>query len=213
MSPAIDVLFSVPDLPKLLFSWLDRSSLALAAWVCKSWCTVARDVRGEGKRFRLVLADLVPFTPALIWVDKNIAKLSGRLRSKLCAIAAGKGALVTLQWARANSCEWDAFTCANAAKNGHLSVLQWARENGCVWAADTCSGAARNGRLSILQWAREKGCDWDAWTCAEAARNGHLELLRWARENDCPWNKAKCMSLAKGYNHLVVAAWIAAQPE
>ncbi len=172
---AFDILFSIPDLPKLIFSWLDPSSLALAAWVCKKWRDTARDIRGEGGRFRLVLADLVTHTQALAWIDKNVASLPNALRSQLCAAAADGGAQVTLQWARENGCEWDAQTCALAARGGHLGLLRWARENGCPWSALTCAYAALNGHLEVLRWSREGGCAWNKGTCAWAAMRGHRE--------------------------------------
>ncbi len=240
IEPAIDALFSVPDLPKLLFSWLDPSSLALAAWVCTKWRDTAREVRGEGKQFRLILADLVPYTRVLDWADANIMEVPSWLQSRICAMAAGKGALTTLQWAQANGCEWDIWTCANAAGGGHLSVLQWARkngclldigtctfaargghlavlrwarENGCKWDTQTCALAALNGHLAVLQWAHENGCEWGEFACTWAANNGHLEVLRWARKNGCPWNKQDCLRKAKECNHALVVAWIEAQPE
>ena len=46
-------------------------------------------------------------------------------------MAAGRGHLEVLQWARANGCEWNEDTCSDAAEEGHLEVLQWARANGC----------------------------------------------------------------------------------
>ncbi len=213
MNPAIEILFSISDIPKLLFSWLDRSSLALAACVSKSWCTVAREVRGEEKKFSLVIADLVPYTRVLEWVDANIAKLPSRLQGELCEMAASKGALATLQWARNNGCDWGNNTCTRAAENGHLEVLQWARKNDCPWNAWTCACAAEGGHLKVLQWARDNGCNWDITTCTWAAESGHLEVLQWARKNGCPWNKYACWRSAKEYNHATVEAWIEEQPE
>ncbi len=211
--PAINALFSVSDLPKLIFSWLDLSSLALAAWVCTKWRDTARDVRGGGKMFQLVLADLVPRTALLTWANKNIIELPPKLRRELCARAAGKGALATLQWARENNCLWDEYTCAFAAEGGHLAVLQWARKNGCDWTKLTCSFAAEYGHLAVLQWARENGCEWDRYICSHAAEGGHLAMLQWARKNGCDWYKLDCLRRAKEYKHAAVEAWIAAQPE
>jgi len=211
--PAIDMLFSVPDLPKLVFSWLDSSSLALAAWVCTKWRDTAREVRGEGKRFQLVLADLVPCTTVLAWAAENIMKLPPKLRCELCEMAASKGALATLQWARNNGCDWGNNTCTWAAENGHLEVLQWARKNDCPWNAWTCANAALGGHLELLQWAREQGCPWSEWTCTYAAEGGHLDVLQWARMNGCPWKKFACWLAAKGHNHATVEAWIEGQPD
>ena len=59
-----------------------------------------------------------------------------------------------LQWARANGCEWHAYTCSHAAGGGHLEVLQWARANGCEWNWSTFRAAEERGHLEVLQWAR-----------------------------------------------------------
>ena len=70
---------------------------------------------------------------------------------RICARAAMYGALASLQWARANGCEWDADTCTMAAAGGHLEVLQWARANGCAW-----------NRADCLFWAGDGSgmCEW-----------------------------------------------------
>jgi hypothetical protein len=70
---------------------------------------------------------------------------------------------------------------------GHfLDVLQWARNNSCPWDAYTCEAAAQGGRLDMLQWARTNGCPWDASTCTTAVGFRHWAVLQWARANGCP---------------------------
>jgi len=170
---AFDLLFSVSDLPPLVFSWLDSSSLALAACVCWGWRDLARRCRDRGQaKFRLILADLVADAPLLAWAAANLneKQLSLALQAKICDLAAKKGALLALQWARENRCPWYEETCAYAALNGHLATLRWARKNGCPCDKWTCANAAYGGHLEVLQWAHENGCEWDSWTCASAAR-------------------------------------------
>jgi hypothetical protein len=75
--------------------------------------------------------------------------------------------------------------CRAAAQHGALASLQWARANGCDWNAITCSAAVRRGHLALLQWLRANGYDWDEYTCMAAAQGGHLAVLRWARANGC----------------------------
>jgi hypothetical protein len=133
-----------------------------------------------------------------------------------CATAARHGALASLQWARANGCDWNEYTCSSAAEGGHLAVLQWARANGCEWNSDrpngcewnsdTCSQAAGGGHLVVLQWARANGCEWDVDTCNEAAAGGHLVVLQWARANGCDWVEHTCERAAEG-GHLAVLQW------
>jgi hypothetical protein len=84
-----------------------------------------------------------------------------------CLSAAEEGHLETLQWLRANGCQWGNYVCDGAAEGGHLNVLQWARANGCPCNLDTvCVKAAEGGHLNVLQWARAEG--------------GHLNMLQWA---------------------------------
>jgi len=214
--PDFDILFLVPDLPPLIFSRLDPSSLGLAACVCRGWRDTARKVRGNNnQRFRLILTDLVAHAPLLAWIAANLneKQLPATLRSKMCALAAKRGALAALQWAQGYGCEWDELACVWAAEGGNLAVLQWAKKNAYPLGRNVCAIAALNGHLEVLQWARKNGCDWDRWTCTNAAEGGHLVVLRWARENGCAWNKADCLIVTTNHGNKEVAAWIASQPE
>ena len=73
--------------------------------------------------------------------------------------------------------------CNIAAGRGYVSTLRWAREHRCGWSADACAAAARGGRLECLKWLRDRGCMWDKDTCAAAVEGGHLECLVWLREH------------------------------
>jgi hypothetical protein len=97
-----------------------------------------------------------------------------------------------LAWAKANGCQWDAWTCARIAQAGSREALQWAREHGCPWEKNTCEQAASSGHVEVLRWARENDCPWDKDTCGVAAQYGQLEALRWAREHGCPWDGDTC---------------------
>ena len=44
--------------------------------------------------------------------------------------------------------------CSLAAKKGHLHILCWAKSFGYSWDEETCSAAAFAGHLEILQWLR-----------------------------------------------------------
>lgn len=241
--PKFSLLYAVSDLPPQIFAWLDPSSLALAACVCRAWRDLARNARGSSrKQFRLVLADLLPTVSTLAWVVENLneKELPPRLCARVCRLAAKGGHLEGLKWARKNGylwdadtcanaaaggylgvlmwarehgCNWDAWTCACAALGGHLDVLQWARKNGCKWNKHACANAAKGGHLVVLQWARQNGCEWDAWTCASAAQGGHLEVLKWAWDNGCPREKVECQERAILGGYTEMAAWIASQPE
>ena len=125
--------------------------------------------------------------------------LCRRFKSKLCNIAAERGYVSTLRWARQHRCGWSADTCAAAARGGRLDCLMWLREHGCMWDKATCTAAAEGGHSECLKWARENGCVWDASIiCWTAAWGGHLECLIWAREHDCSWDSSICSSAARG---------------
>ncbi|SHO33500.1 Pseudo ankyrin repeat-like [Cedratvirus A11] len=100
------------------------------------------------------------------------------------------------------------FICNMAAEKGSLKVLQWARTKGYPWNARTCALAARCGHLEILQWARTNECIWDEEVCASAAEGGHLEILQWLRTNGCPWYNWICVTMANLQGHRHVSDWI-----
>ncbi|KAL6079296.1 Ankyrin repeat domain containing protein [Balamuthia mandrillaris] len=124
------------------------------------------------------------------------------------SLAARKGHLGVLKWAREHDFPWDAKTCANAAKQGNFELLQWAREHGCPWGEGTCSGAAFCGHLEMLQWARENGCPWDKETATKAAERGHLTLLKWAIKQGCPWQDEETCAAAAFGGQLEVLKWL-----
>ena len=151
-----------------------------------------------GARVRTRDASVVGTVGRLAWVRRGLDRPWPGTRPgwqpnstwQICARTARYGALASLQWARANGCDWNEATCSAAAEGGHLEVLQWLRGPiaGCNWNADTCMMAAGGGHIAVLKWARANGCDWNADTCMMAAEGGHLAVLKWARANGCDWN-------------------------
>jgi hypothetical protein len=148
----------------------DALCLALACRAARDalWARFPRRAAGDanaGARVRTRDAAVVGTAGRLAWtrdLDQPWPEPRTDWRpSDVCATAARHGALASLQWARADGCEWGAYTCFEAARGGHLAVLQWARANGCDWDRYTCWAAARDGHLEVLQWARANGCDWD----------------------------------------------------
>jgi hypothetical protein len=76
-------------------------------------------------------------------------------------------------------------TCAVAAQKGHLEVLQWARANGCPWDKETCRLAAMGGHLEVLLWLRANDCPWNKQQCMLVATEGqHLDVMAWLRGCD-----------------------------
>jgi hypothetical protein len=102
------------------------------------------------------------------------------------------GSLAVLQWAAAQGCPLDKSEfglCSIAAKRGHLEMLQWAR--GCQWGLETCRWAAEHGRIEILDHLRDNGCNFPednasgSGILGMAARGGHIDVLKWGLEDGC----------------------------
>jgi hypothetical protein len=80
--------------------------------------------------------------------------------------------------------------CSLAAKKGHLHILQWARQNNCPWDEKTCLLAAESGRLDVVQWIIENGCDWfPLEILINAVQMGHWHIAKWLLENSYIKNK------------------------
>ena len=122
-------------------------------------------------------------------------------------LAASRGWLNLVKWARENGSPWDHLTCAHAAHGGHLEVLKWLRESGCEWDQLTCDRAAENGHFEVLKWARENGCDWGVSTSVNAAWSDHLETLKWLRENGCPVH-SNAFAMAANRGQMEVLKWM-----
>lgn len=128
-TPPFDILFSVQDLPPLVFVRLDPTSLAIAALVCKKWRGVALALIGPKQHFRFVLASMLARPAVLEWAlgpkDEKLMRCLPSWRTKACKLAAEHGHLAGLQWVRENDCPWDDFVVyERAAARNHLEVLQ-----------------------------------------------------------------------------------------
>ena len=124
------------------------------------------------------------------WLEDRLAGRARDARNvwRLCRSIAENGVLATLQWARAQGCDWGVGTCSGAAKGGHFETLKWLNVSGCPWDASTCCRAVEGGHLAVLQWLRARGCPWNAWTCSSAAERGDLvaPLLDFTGERRLP---------------------------
>ena len=143
------------------------------------------------------------------------AKLGG---DRICAIAARRGHLDVLLWARRMGCADPEYTLVWAIKGGHLSmvnrlievdgwrtfgghchyllakrgyldVLRRINEDGRNHAAEMCIGAAKGGRLEVLEWLLDSGCDFHTDAWYCAAGRGHLKVLQWAARRGFAWDK------------------------
>mmetsp|Transcript_3036 Transcript_3036/g.7709 ORF Transcript_3036/g.7709 Transcript_3036/m.7709 type:complete len:315 (+) Transcript_3036:190-1134(+) len=141
----------------------------------------------------------------LAWALESFGGAVDPSGTRLCALAAGRGALDTLRALHLCQEPWgNALECA--AGGGHLEVALWLIDQGCLFSERVCAAAAWRGHLGVLRLARDRGCPWDAETCACAAHGGHLEVLQWARAHGCPWDRETCRQAAAG-GHLAVLAW------
>lgn len=122
-------------------------------------------------------------------------------------IAARRGNLELLSWARENGCAWSEGTTYNAAEAGHLDALEWAFDHGCPLSEEICTVAATEGHVDILVWARSKGCEWDEETCTSAAANGHLEGLKYAIANGCPWSQQQIVGVSDSTGNTNALEW------
>ena len=117
---------------------------------------------------------------------ERVVRLLGEAAERVCNVAASRGSVRLLKWARENNRAWSTYACCHAATNGHLPALQYLHENGCPWNSYTCTSAAEKGHLPALKYLHENGCPWYGNTCQYAAENKHWECLKYAVDNKAP---------------------------
>jgi len=67
-----------------------------------------------------------------------------------------------------------------AAKRGNLIMLKWARAKGAPWNVKVCTKAAREGNLEVLKWAKANGCPWDQAKVVRKATSGRqVDVVKW----------------------------------
>lgn len=124
-----------------------------------------------------------------------------------CAIAARKGDLPMLQWARGRGAPWTNDVSYEAANGGHLEVLMWAIDHGAGWHPKACLIAAEKGHLEVLKWARSNGALWDDRSIGrQAVISGHLHVLEWMHDFSLPLPPDLSL-LAAQYQHLKILDW------
>ena len=148
----------------------------------------------------------------LEWVHSKAERGEGndyRIDPLVYDLAARKGHIEVMRWAKDKGIPWSDRCWSEAAKAGRLESLRWLRENECPWdPREVCRYAAAGGHLDVLKWARENGADWDSKIFGCAAAGGHLGVLEWAKEKGCPFPDDKaCLLAAKG-GHLDCLIWL-----
>lgn len=121
--------------------------------------------------------------------------------------AAKGGHLEILKWGAENNYEKSAYDCmCAAAYGGHLHVLKWLLQFYKYYGFAICQFAAQSGQLQVLIWAKENGYYDGKTVCAYAANGGHFHILKWARENGDEWNYLTTC-YAKIKNHSEIFDW------
>ena len=150
---------------------------------------------GEHTQLTRVLG-LLDNDEALSLPYERVVRLLGEAAERVCNVAASRGSVRLLKWARENNRAWSTYACCHAATNGHLPALQYLHENGCPWNSKTCHYAAEHGHLHVLKYLHQNGCHWNSYSCSYAAANGHLPALQYLHENGCPWSSNTCQHAA-----------------
>ena len=91
------------------------------------------------------------------------------LTAELCAVAAGSGNLLCLQYLMEKGCGVDASTTKAAATSRNITCLQYLHKHNCPWDETACAAAAMGGKLANLHYLHENGCPWDVKTTEYAA--------------------------------------------
>ena len=136
--------------------WLQASKPA-AAYPSRFDFDAFPDIIGERTQLTRVLA-LMDNDEALSLPYERVVRLLGEGAKKVCNVAASRGSVRLLKWARENNRDWSTDTCHYAACKGHLFVLQYLHENGCPWNGNTCYRAAQYKHWDCLQYAVDNKC-------------------------------------------------------
>jgi hypothetical protein len=131
-----DVVFDA-DVGPLIHAFLDVTSLLALRITCR---TAAR----EGT----IGVDLQQ--------SRRLMNICGAERYS--EVAAFLGDLRAVQLGHAVGVPWSPFTLVLAAKRGHLDVIIWARQHGCPWDYKTHIVSNAKKHPTVLAWVTENGC-------------------------------------------------------
>ena len=95
---------------------------------------------------------------------ERVVRLLGEAAERVCNVAASRGSVRLLKWARVNNRAWRRRTCYYAVIGGQLPALQYLHENGCPWYSGTCRSAAYYKHWDCLQYAVDnKAPEWEKY--------------------------------------------------
>jgi len=105
-----------------------------------------------------------------------------------------QGDLPTIQWLRAEGCEWNEWSLRKAARDGHLHILQWAYSVNDPVARrafrlpQMVMAAAAKGHFALVLWFYEIGTPFCENVSIFAAKYGHWDIVFWLVLNQFPYN-------------------------
>jgi hypothetical protein len=123
--------------------------------------------------------------------------------------AAGNNKLAVLPFLHAQRCPLVRTVCQVAAARGHLEILRWAREHGCAWDARSilCS-AVRSGSVEVTAWVKQQAdVVMSNLAMAEAAKCGHTVVCEYLLEQQCPCGTSACWLAARN-DHMHTLRWL-----
>jgi hypothetical protein len=136
-------------------------------------------------------------------------------RAQLCQLAASKGLLHVLQWAKQQGAVFNEGTMVQAAGNGHIAAGEYLHAQQCPFDGKACIAATVQCQLGALQWLLEHDYPHDAsilWT--SAAKDGYtsvLSLLLQSGVHVSPGVLTLVLFKAGANSQLATAQWLRAQ--
>jgi hypothetical protein len=133
----------------------------------------------------------------------------------LCKLAAERGLLQVLQWAKQQGAVFTQITMIHAAAHGRIAVCAYLLAQQCPCGINVCNAAVQHCQLHTLHWLLENGCPYDAnWLWIVAAERGHISILDYLQQIGV-YAVLEGLSVAlfrAGINsHLAAAQWLRAQ--
>jgi hypothetical protein len=129
-------------------------------------------------------------------------------------LAAERGHLHVLQWAKQHGAVFTGVTMLQAAAHGQTAVCEYLLAQQCPCSADACTAAAGECQLGTLQLLLQHGCPYNVnsmWVAA--AKGGHITALSYLQQHGILVDAQELMLLlfvAGALGHLALAQWLRA---
>jgi hypothetical protein len=123
--------------------------------------------------------------------------------------AAASGHVHVLQSVRALECAWNSVElCTLAAARGSVHVLQWAKQQGAVFTAENMVHAAMFGRIAVCEYLLAQQCPCNDDVCTAAVEGCHLSTLQWLMEHGCLYDLNALRVKAAQHGHTTVLEFL-----